>query len=390
MFLSIGLRPFFLLAGLYACAAMAVWLAWLGLGFAPFPAASGSAAVPIAIWHGHEMVFGYAAAVIAGFMLTAVPNWTASRPLRGTPLAALALLWLAGRIVVWLSGILPAAVVATIDLAFLPALAATVGVPLIRARAFRNIIFLGLLAVAFSGNAMVHLELLGWSADTARAGNLLGLNLVVLLITIVGGRIVPAFTGNWLKARGIAATVRRRPPLDALAIAATALVLVLELAGAADVLTGIVALAAAVLHLARMAGWQTRFVLGEPIVWILHLGYGWLVVGFLCKALAALGGVIIPASAMHALSVGAVGSMTLGVMTRATLGHTGRALRVAPAIAIAYLLVSLAAVLRIAGPTLFAEVTSGVMLFSGLLWVLAFGVFVAKYWIILTGPNASA
>jgi len=334
-------------------------------------------------------VFGYAVAVITGFLLTAVPNWTASTPLGGAPLAALAVLWLAGRVAVWLSGLLPPAIVALADLAFLPALAVTVAVPLIRAGALRNIVFLLLLAVAFAGNAMVHLERLGWTADTASTGNLLGLDLVVLLVTIVGGRIVPAFTGNWLKARGITATVKRRPRIDMLTILATALVLVLDVAGAADVVTGSEALAAAVLHLLRMSGWQARFVLGEPIVWILHLGYGWLVIGFLCKALALLGDVILPILALHALSVGAVGSMTLGVMTRAALGHTGRPLRVAPSIAVAYGLVSLSAVLRVAGVSLFPAAASGMMLASGLLWVLAFGIFVATYWIILTGPSVT-
>ncbi len=389
MFLSIGLRPFFLLAGLYGCAAMAVWLAWLGLDIALFPASPAGVSLPNVIWHVHEMLFGFATAVIAGFMLTAVPNWTSTPPLSGRPLAALALLWLAGRIAVWLSALLPPAAVAAADLVFLPALAAAVGVPLIRARAFRNIVFLVLLAIAFAGNVMVHLDLMGWTDDTARAGNLLGLNLVLVLVSIVGGRIVPAFTGNWLKAEGIAATVRRWPVLDGLAVAATALVLVADLIGAADAVIGWVALAAAALHLVRLAGWQTRRVLGTPILWILHVGYGWLVVGFLIKGLAALGGFIPAVTALHALSVGAVGSITLGVMSRAALGHTGRALRVAPGIIVAYVLVSLAAMVRISSPVLSADAAHGAMLVSGTLWVAALGIFAAIYWPILTRPSIS-
>lgn len=383
MFLSIGLRPFFLLAGLYGCLAMALWLAWIGAGVSPFPA---PATTPNVIWHGHEMLFGFATAVIAGFLLTAVPNWTGARPLSGAPLAALAALWIAGRLAIWLSGMVPPIAVAVADLAFLPALGAAVAVPLVRARAFRNIVFLVLLAVLFAGDLLVHLDIMGWAGANAGAGNLLGLNLVIVLITIVGGRVVPAFTANWLEAEGIEATVHRRPALDGLTIAATAAVLVAELAAPADAVIGALALVAASLHLVRLAGWQTRRVLGAPIVWILHVGYGWLVIGFALKAAALLGDVIAPASAVHALSVGAVGSMTLGVMSRAALGHTGRALRVASAITAAYALVSLAAVLRIAGPAVLPAAMAETIVAAGVSWVFAFGIFTWVYWPILTGP----
>lgn len=380
MLMSIGLRPFFLLAGLYACLAMAAWLAWLGPGIAVFPAAQAGASLPDVIWHGHELLFGFATAVIAGFMLTAVPNWTGSTPLSGAPLGVLVVLWIAGRAAVWLSGVLPPTLVAVVDLAFLPTLGAMMALPLIRARAFRNIIFLVLLAVLFGANLLVHLELMGLSEDTARTGILAGLNLVLLLITIVGGRVVPAFTGNWLKAGNIAEAVVRRPVTDALAMAAMALVLIGDLAGAGAVIAGWLALAAAAAHLIRMAGWQTRQVLRTPILWILHLGYGWLVVGFALKAMSLLGDFVTPAAALHALSIGAVGSMTLGVMSRAALGHTGRALQASPAIAAAYGLVSLAAMLRI----------YGLMFASGACWILAFAIFSAVYWPILTRPPAES
>lgn len=387
MLLSIGLRPFFLMAGLYACLAMAAWLAWFGFGLGTAPEAATISAVD---WHGHEMLFGYVGAVFAGFVLTAVPNWTASPPLSGAPLAALALLWIAGRLAAWFSALVPPLVAALPDLAFLLALGAFVAVPLVRARAMRNMVFLVLLAILFAADVLVHLQLVGWTEDSAAAGNLLGIDLAVLLIAIVGGRIVPAFTGNWLQAEGIDAPLSRRPWLDGLAIAATALVLVADAAGAADAITGGLALAAAVLHLARMAGWQTRRVLGAPIMWILHVGYGWLVIGFACKALALLGGIISPTTALHAFSAGAVGSMTIGVMSRAALGHTGRALRVAPAITAAYVMVSLAALLRVFGPAALPAAIGPVMLASGVLWMLAFAVFTVVYWPILTRPPVAA
>ncbi len=388
---SVGLRPFFLLAGLSGALSMLAWLCWLDgdtalLGFGP-GAAAGISAVA---WHGHEMIFGFAAAVICGFMLTAIPNWTASQPLSGAPLAALAALWLAGRVVMWLPGLVPPVLAALVDLAFLPALAGCAAVPLIRARALRNMIFLVLLAVLFAANSMFHLEATGLVAgdDLARTGILLGVNLIVLLITIVGGRIIPAFTGNWLRANGIDAPIRPAGRLDVLTIAATALFLIAELALPGSRTVGGIALIACLLHLARMTGWQGHRTLGSPIMWVLHLGYSWLVVGFALKAAALLTGALPPSAAMHALTAGAVGTMTLAVMSRAALGHTGRQLRVAPAIAVAYLLVSLATLGRVAGSMLLPDTGAVPMLVSGALWTLAFAIFTVIYTPILLRPAA--
>jgi uncharacterized protein involved in response to NO len=371
------MRPFFLLAGLYAVLPMVAWLAWLGLDIAVFP---GGAPVSLAAWHGHEMVFGFAAAVIGGFMLTAVPNWTGAPPLGGPPLAMLAALWLAGRVAMWLPGLVSPVVVASLDLVFLPVLGIFVAGPLLRAGQRRQLIFLVLLAILFAANLLFHLDAAGlgpdrWDLDGM--GNLLGVNLVILLVTIVGGRVISSFTGNWLRAEGVDAPIRQGGVLDGLTIAATAAVLVADVAEPYGMTAGALALAAAALHLARLAGWRTRLVLGCPILWILHLGYAWLVVGFACKGAALLFDLLPPSAALHALTVGAIGSMTLGVMSRAALGHTGRELRAAPAITVAYVLVSVAAVLRMAG----------LVLPSGGLWALAFAIFTVVYFPILVRPG---
>ena len=385
--LAYGFRPFFLAAGLYACLSMSAWLVWLGLDLIQLEVPEGAVVMPLYQWHGHEMLFGFATAVIAGFLLTAVPNWSGGEPLRGAPLAALAALWLAGRLALITAATLPPWLTALVDLAFLPVLGLTVAAPLIRAGAWRNMVFLALLGILFAANLLVHLELMGLSRQGAASGHLLAINLIVLLITIVGGRIVPSFTANWLEKEGLSARPRGRPWLDALTLAATAAVLVVDLVGVDDEARGILALAAAALHFARLAGWQTRRVLRTPMLWILHLGYGWLVVAFALKGLALTTGALSELAALHAFTAGAIGSMTLGVMTRAALGHSGRALEAQPAIVAAYLLVSAGAALRVAGPALLPQLYTPVMLLSGGLWALAFAIFAVVYWPILTRPR---
>ena len=381
-----------MLSGPSGTLSMLGWLGWLGWDIAILRFGPGAETVSAVAWHGHEMIFGFAAAVIGGFMLTAVPNWTASKPLSGAPLAALAVLWLAGRAVMWLPGSIPPAVVALVDLAYLPALGVFLGSTLIRARAFRNMIIMVLLAILFAANLMFHLEATRFAAtdDLARDGILMGVNLVVLLITIIGGRIIPAFTGNWLRANGKDALIRPPGKLDALTIAVTAIFLIAELVMPESRTAGGVALIACLLHLARMTGWQCHKTLSSPIMWVLHLGYGWLVAGFALKAVALLTGALPSSVAMHALTAGAVGTITLAVMSRAALGHTGRELRVAPVITLAYLLVSLATLGRVAGPSLVPEASASLILISGALWALAFAIFTVVYTPILLRRASAA
>jgi len=382
-FLSYGFRPFFLFAGLYAVLAMAAWMAWFGLA-QPF----GADFSPL-LWHVHEMLFGYTVAALAGFLLTAAPSWSGAGPVRGGPLALLAGVWAAGRAAVWFSGTLTPAVVAAADMSFL-ALLFVVLFRTLTGGGARHTVFLGVLALLFAANGMVHLERLGLSDNTAAAGLQLAFDVFVVLITLIGGRVVPAFTQNALNRDGEGAPLAARPWLDRLSVFSVVLVLIAGQIAPDDAIIGWLAVTAAVLNGLRLAGWRTWRILDQPIVWILHAGYGWLVAGLAFKGVALMNDGIDEATALHVLSVGAIGSMTLGIMTRAGLGHTGRALRAAPAITVAYLMLSLATMVRVGGPLWLPEFYHAAIAAAGIGWCVAFALFTWVYWPILTGPSADA
>jgi uncharacterized protein involved in response to NO len=372
-----GFRPFFLLVGLSGASTVALWLA-IYFGALALPSDW-----PAPVWHAHEMLFGFAVAGVAGFMLTAVPNWTGAAPVRGARLVVLVLLWLAGRAALWLAGTLPAPLVAATDLAFHPRLPATLAPALIaqaRRTGPRNLVFLVLLALLETANFLTHLEALDLADNMAMPGLYLGIFVLTLMIALVGGRIIPAFTTNALRARGETALPRSHGAIEAVAIGAIAAFVVAQLAGAPGVLAGAIGLIAALANLCRLALWRSPATLHQPMLWVLHLGYLWLVAGLALSGAAALTEAVPPSAALHALTVGAVGTMLLAVMSRAALGHTGRRLEAHPATVAAYLLVSLAALLRIAG-TLLPEA----LLVSGLAWSAAFALFLVVYAPILIG-----
>jgi uncharacterized protein involved in response to NO len=388
VFLSYGFRPFFLFSGAYAAIAAAAWLAVLhrldaGAAFS-FP----HGPMPPHLWHGHEMLFGFAGAAIAGFFLTAVPNWTGREPVRGPTLGALAFAWLAGRIALWGAAVLPPLVVAAVDLAFVPFLAALVIRAISGGWSRRNMIFLPVFAALFAGNFLYHLEAAGIVAGLGSRGLLLTLDAILFLLAVIGGRVVPAFTTNALRRAGETRLPVSRPPVEAAALLSVAALAVVDLFAPDGTVAGAVAAVAALAHAARLAGWRGHRTLAEPILWIIHLGYAWLVAGFALKALALLGGWLPATAAIHALTIGAIGSMTLGVMSRAALGHTGHELRVAPPIAVAYLLVSAAALARVVGPVLLPGYAPQVLAASAILWIAAFGLFTTVYWPILIRPRA--
>jgi uncharacterized protein involved in response to NO len=377
--LAYGFRPFFLLAAFYAAFAIPVWLIlMIDAGALP------TALAPMQ-WHAHEMIFGFVLAGIMGFYLTAVPNWTGAPPLRGAALGILVALWLAARAAMWLSGVLPAGAVALLAIAPPLGLAVFVLPTLARARQRRNLMFLVIPLALAGAILLVHLEPLGWTDDSARTGLQLGIDLALLLITVIGGRIVPTFTANALKARGDGVLPRSVGWLDRLAILSVAALLVADLTEHALGI-GIAALAAAVLNALRLAGWRPLRTLGTPLLWVLHLGYGWLVAGFALKAVAALTDALPASAALHALTIGAVGTMMLAVMSRAALGHTGRPLVAQPATVAAYGLVSLAALLRIAAavsPEWYLPLVQA----AGVLWSLGFALFLWDYAPILLRPR---
>ena len=376
-----GFRPFFLAAGLYAVVALAAWAWILAAGRTPF------GAVPPLYWHGHEMLFGFIGAAIAGFLLTAVPSWTASRGFAGRPLVALSALWLAGRLAFAGAAVLSWPVLAVAELAFLPVLAFLIGRSLIRERN-RNFPMLVIVAVLWGIDAWF-LQALA-VGDYAQASRALraGIGVVLLLVTVVGGRIVPSFTANALRRRGIEAEIRSHPAIEAVTIVSMALAVVVDAMAPWHWAAGAIATVAALAQAARLSGWRSLRTLDEPIVWVLHAAYAWLPLGLALKAMYLLVGVAWAAQWLHALTIGAAATMILAVMTRASLGHSGRPLVVARSIAVAYLLLLASALARVFGPTLFPSSYVATVEAAALLWLAAFAIYVVAYAPILTRERA--
>lgn len=372
---DLGFRPFFLLAGLAGLALVAVWAAVFAAG-RPLDTYYGYIG-----WHSHEMVFGYAVAAIAGFLLTATRNWTGRPTARGGVLAGLALLWLAGRVLPLVPGV-PGGVVAAVDLAFLPLLALALAVPVTRAQHWKSLMFPVLLLVLAGANLAIHLEGLGLAAGLARPALYGAVDLVVLLIALMGGRVIPFFTEKALD--GV--QPRSWGWVERLALPSIAVLALAEAFYPQPALVGVLAALAALLNGIRFAGWLDRQVWRVPLLWVLHLAYAWLVVGFAMKAAAAFGG-LSPFLALHALTAGGIGGATLGMMARVALGHTGRTLDLPSGMAVAFALLHLAAAVRVLAPLLLPGAYPGLVGLSGALWALAFAVFVIDYAPILYRPR---
>jgi uncharacterized protein involved in response to NO len=376
-----GFRPFFLAAGF--CAVLLI--PWWAAAFAcDAPLAMNW---PPSLWHGHEMLFGFIVAAIAGFLLTAVPSWTGERGFAGPPLMLLATLWALGRIVAATSALWPLSLVAGLDLLFLPALAVLVLPPLLRARN-RNTPFLGVLAALWATNGGFYWGLFHGDAAFAHHSLLVGIDIVLVLVTLIGGRIVPAFTNSALKQRGIVNPVRTWRSVTPLAVGLMAALTLVDLWRPEGRIAGSLAAAAAVIQALRLAQWQGLRTWRMPIVWVLHLGYLWLPLGLALKAMALLGGVAFAAFYLHALTVGAAATMIVAVMTRASLGHTGRPLLVTRRTAYAYGLLTLAATVRVFGPGALALPYSWVVVLAAALWTAAFVLFLGVYAPILWSPRA--
>ena len=375
-----GFRPFFWLAGAFALLAIGVWLEVFSNDLLPLPRQ------PALIWHGHEMVFGFIGAAIAGFLLTAVPSWTGARGFAGAPLVLLALVWLAGRLAFATAATLPLAAVAACELAFIPALACLVAPPLLRARNRNTPLLFVLLAIWLSDVAFVA-GLMRGDGLLARSALLVAIDIVLLLITVIGGRIVPAFTASALRSRGGAAELRTSRWADGVAIGAMIAIVVVDVFAPWQRVAGIVAALAAGTHSWRLAGWRSLRTLGEPLVWSLHLAYAWLPVGLALKAIFLLTGSAWATHWLHALTIGAAASMVVAVMTRAALGHTGRPLVAARSIAVAYLLLSLSALVRVFLPSFAVINYRWTIIIAGALWLAAFALFLIKYTPILMRPR---
>jgi uncharacterized protein involved in response to NO len=335
------------------------------------------------------MLFGLVAAVIAGFLLTAAPVWAGRPALHGRPLAALFALWALGRLAMLGAGRLPAGLVAAIDVAFLPLVAAVLVRTLWRADQRRNHGIVALLGALALANAAVHMQALGWAAGSAPRALRFAADGVVVLIVVIGGRITPAFTTNALLRLGVEARASSPRWLDRLAVGSVALLLAIDLVAPRSSASGVSAALAGLAVAARMTGWQTLRTAGDPLLWSLHAGMAWAALGLLLVAAGDLGGAVPPTAGLHALTAGAMGSMTLAVMTRVALGHTGRPLVLPRGAVGSYGLVHAGAAARVLGALAAGSASSSLLLVGGLLWAAAFGLFAVLYAPILSSPRVA-
>jgi len=369
---DLGFRPFYLLASLFAALSIPLWALQFS-GLLPHAYLAGP------VWHAHEMLFGFALAVIVGFLFTAGRNWSNRPTPSGAGLAALAGLWLAARVLVltpfgWAA--------AAANVAFPLAAAIALAVPFVKAGNRRNYFFVGLLALMSVAAGVVHLAQLGVLRLPAWAGLRLGLDIVLFIVSVMGGRVIPMFTNNGV--RGASAT--RKPLVEKAALGLVLTLLVADAVGLDGMPLAVVATMACFAHAIRWALWQPWKTLAAPLVWVLHLAYFWVPAHLALRALAELG-VVAPSSATHALAVGAVGGLVIGMMTRTARGHTARPLRADRFDTTCYVLVALAGVLRVVLPMLAPAQTLLAVECSAALWSAGFGLYAVRYWTALTRPR---
>jgi len=373
---AMGFRAFFALAGLSALALIAVWNSL----------SNGSLHIdnyfPATVWHAHEMLLGYSTAVIAGFLLTAVRNWTDTETTRPDQLASLCFLWIYGRVLPFYSELVPDVLIAAVDFAFLPALAFFVGKPLLRTGNFKNLIFTGLLLLMALGNGLIHAQILGYSETGAMLGLNLLVALIVTMILVIAGRVFPFFTE-----RGLSGVICiRNPGLDAVTVAVSAGVFILLMSGVSGLILMLAALAALALNVMRVSAWYDSRIWFVPLLWVLYVGYGWVILGFGLVALSAYA-IVLPSLSLHAFTVGGIGILTLGMMARVSLGHTGRALKASNVMALAFALINLAALLRVLFPALLPGWYGGFVLASSYCWLAAFSLFAYRFLPILSASR---
>ncbi|RYF15338.1 MAG: NnrS family protein [Comamonadaceae bacterium] len=369
---QLGFRPFYLLASAFAALSILLWsLQFTGRLPAPY--------LPAPLWHAHEMLFGFTLAVVVGFLFTAGRNWTGLPTPTGGKLAALAALWIAGRVLVlspwgWAS--------ALVNAAFPLAAAVALGVPFVRSGNRRNYFFLVLLALLACASFAVHLEQLGVIAVPGWVGIQVALDAVLFILCVMGGRVIPMFTNNGVPG----AQAKRQPWLEKAALGSVLALLAADvLRVPAPVLVAVTAVAA-LAHLARWLLWQPWTTLRTPLVWVLHLAYLWIPVHLALRGFAAAGWMA-TSPAAHALTVGAVGGLIIGMMTRTARGHTARPLRADGRDVTAFVLVALAAFVRVLGPVVAPAWMLQAILVSGVLWSAGFAVYFLAYWNVLTRPR---
>lgn len=336
-------------------------------------------------WHVHEMIFGFVMAAIAGFLLTAIPNWTRRLPISGRPLALLVNLWLLGRLICLVSALVPFWLSVAVDLSFPAVLVAVAAREIVAGRNWRNLPMVVPVAVLGIANLLMHLEAEGFALP-AGLGWRLGLTAVIILISVVAGRIVPSFTRNWLTKHGASQLPSAHGLVDRAALGILHLGLLGWVFDLEARTVGAMLLLGAGLNLWRMLRWRGSATAAEPLLLVLHIGYAWLAVGAGLLGLATLGVVVPLSAAIHALTAGAIGTMILAVMTRTTLGHTGRSLSANRVTGLIYILVGLAAVVRVAA-AFTADWIMPLLIASACFWIAGFGIFLLSYGPFLLRPR---
>jgi uncharacterized protein involved in response to NO len=368
---ALGFRPFFLAAGFSAIVLMLQWLVMQNTSMLD------NMYYPATYWHAHEMLFGYAMAVIAGFLLAAVRNWTDLPTPSGMVLFLMCLLWLIARVLPLLPNILPVQSLAIFDVGFLAVLTWTIAARIIKRRQFTNMIFIVILLLMLVANILVHTEVLSITHDTAWFGIYIMFFLIILLIVVMGGRVIPFFAE-----RGVPGLITRKWKWIEWLVGPSIVLFALSVMFV-DGWAMWTALAAMLIHLVRLAGWYDKKIWREPLVWILLLSYAWIVIG-LGLSILAYAGYLNIMLAWHAFTIGGIGGVTLGMMSRVALGHTGREMKLPGGMVYAFVLVNVAAIIRVLFPIFLPQYTLLWVNSSGIIWMIAFLLFVVIYWPILT------
>ena len=374
---ELGFRPFFLLAGL---SALVLVLSWVGvyLGLPTYASYYG----PL-MWHGHEMIFGYAVAVIAGFLLTAVGNWTGQKMPKNRPLIALVALWCLGRVLPFCHEFISVWLVAGVDIIFLPCVGVVIGRAILKSKNKRNLFFIPVFSLFTVANVLMHLDAQAGFDGVGKIGERMALGIVVLIVGVIGGRVIPFFTQAGL--RGFKATMSDN--VNTLSIVAVATFAVLyAFLGQQSMVVGVAALLTAGIHSVKLKGWYTSRIWSEPLLWVLHLSYAWFIVGLILLGVESFMP-LLGKPGLHALTVGLIGGVTLGMMSRVSLGHTGRPLQIVTATKLAFVLINIATLLRVFVPLVSPDFYQLAVTVSGILWCIAFVLFLLVYTPVLIYPR---
>jgi uncharacterized protein involved in response to NO len=374
-------RPFFIAAGIWATLAVPFWL------LSYFGILIGIDNFNILLWHQHEMLFGFVAAAITGFILTAIPNWTGRLPIKNKPLALLLLLWILGRVGFLITAIFGTITTSLMDLPFLIVLVLVIMREIISGKNWRNLPVIILISFFTLGNILVHLQIQE-IIDSAELGIRLSTFTLSVLLALIGGRIVPSFTRNWLTKIKAERFPSPAGIFDKISLISLVVFVFAQIVIPYHELTSLLALLAGLLHGIRLIRWKVWMTLSEPLILILHVGYMWLSVALVLIGFAGLTNFVPYASSYHALTIGAFSTMILAVMTRASLGHTGRRLKATLGTTFIYVFITIASVLRVCEPFL-NEYGNLLLSFSGIFWTLSFALFVFIYLPILSQPRKS-